>query len=101
MLHAQRWGAAGAVLVGVLLSLSPVRAHGAADQAPAAVPVEPGAWKHHHVTFVYYGLTALYTCDGLEDKVAQILRFLGARKDVQVQAPAVRGDRSPRATRPS
>jgi hypothetical protein len=96
MLHAQRLGAAGAVLAWILLGLAPGRAYSAADQLDAAAPMEPGAWKHHHVTFVYYGLTALYTCDGLEDKVKEILLFLGARRDALVQASGcARGPDSP------
>ena len=45
-----------------------------------------GAWQHHKVSFNYVGFTALYTCEGLEDQVRQILLYLGARKDVHVSA---------------
>jgi hypothetical protein len=77
------------------LGVTPDRAESAADQAGAAAATESVAWKHHHATFSYYGLTALYTCDGLEDKVKQILLYLGARKDVQVQASCARGPTAP------
>lgn len=46
------------------------------------------SWQHHHATFYYYGLTSLYTCDGLQEKVAQILLYLGARPDLKVQTSA-------------
>jgi hypothetical protein len=77
--HTLRSGAVGAVLIGILCTA-------AAAAAPGAAPVEHGAWKHHHSTFSYYGLTSLYTCDGLEDKVKEILLYLGARSDALVQA---------------
>jgi hypothetical protein len=57
---------------------------------------EATTWQHHHATFTYYGITALYSCDGLEGKVGQILLFLGARKDLRVQADGCpRGGNSP------
>jgi hypothetical protein len=61
---------------------------GAAVQA-ADIPTADmvtGAWQHHQVTFNYLGFTSLYTCDGLEAQVRQILRHLGARHDISVTA---------------
>jgi hypothetical protein len=53
-------------------------------------------WQHHHENFTYFGITALYSCDGLEGKISQILLFLGARKDLRVQAGGCpRGSSSP------
>ncbi len=108
MLHASRPGAARAVVISTLLwlgagqALSASESPAAADQpatagqTAAGASAERSAWKHHHAAFQYYGLTALYTCDGLEDKVKQILLFLGARKDAQVQATGCfRGPNSP------
>jgi hypothetical protein len=60
--------------------------------ASAATPAEPsgqavtGAWQHHHVNFSYFGITTLYSCDGLEDNVRALLLHLGARKDAKVSA---------------
>jgi hypothetical protein len=54
-------------------------------ESPAADAVA-GAWQHHQVTFNYLGFTTLYTCDGLESQVRQILLHLGARRDVSVTA---------------
>jgi hypothetical protein len=62
-------------------------AHG--DSAPSEVV--DGAWQHHRVSFTYVGFTTLYTCDGLEDHVRQILLHLGARKDVHVTASGCPG----------
>jgi hypothetical protein len=50
-----------------------------------------GAWQHHKVTFNYYGVTALYTCDGLEEQVRQILLHVGARQDAKVTASGCPG----------
>jgi hypothetical protein len=49
-------------------------------------PPQPAVWQSHHAEFDYFGLTARYTCDGLEDKVRAILEYLGARPGVYVQA---------------
>jgi len=65
-----------------------------APWARAAVPtadisagdIVNGTWQHHKATFNYVGFTTLYTCDGLQDHVRQILLHLGARKDARVSA---------------
>jgi len=56
---------------------------GAANAAPEE---EPAVWQAHHVQFDYFGITARFTCDGLEYKVRQILEYLGARSDAIVTA---------------
>jgi|ERR1700722_1308999 len=48
-------------------------------------------WQHHKVKFNYTGFTTLYTCDGLETHVRQILLHLGARKDIHVAAAGCPG----------
>jgi hypothetical protein len=48
-------------------------------------------WQHHKVKFNYTGFTTLYTCDGLESHVRQILLHLGARKDINVTAAGCPG----------
>jgi hypothetical protein len=45
-----------------------------------------GAWQHHHASFNYYGITSLYSCDGLESNVRSILLHFGARNDAKVSA---------------
>jgi hypothetical protein len=57
-----------------------------AEPAAPGPPPQPAVWQTHHAEFDYFGLTARYTCDGLEDKVRQILEYLGARPGVYVRA---------------
>jgi hypothetical protein len=62
--------------------------------AAAATPAEPTAtpaataaqWHRQTQKFDYTGFTTLYTCDGLEGKVRDILLTFGARNDVKVRA---------------
>ncbi|HME38499.1 MAG TPA: hypothetical protein VKG63_06010 [Steroidobacteraceae bacterium] len=56
--------------------------------------VVSGSWQHRKVTFNYYGITALYTCDGLETHVRQILLHIGARHDINVTATGCPGGSS-------
>lgn len=63
----------------------------AAGAAGAAPEQQPAIWQQHHTQFDYFGLTARFTCDGLEQKVRQILLYLGARSDVYVQATGCPG----------
>jgi hypothetical protein len=64
----------------------------AAADAPAATGTATAAagsgaqWHEQTMKFTYDGITTLYTCDGLEDKVRVILLEFGARKDVKVRA---------------
>ena len=76
---------AAALIAGVAL-LSP--ASHAAPQTADTPPTDvvSGVWEHHKASFNYFGVTTLYSCDGLEGQVAQILRHLGARRDVHVSA---------------
>lgn len=47
----------------------------------------PGAsWKHQQLKFNYMGFTSHYTCDGLEEKVRQMLKYFGARDNIKVRA---------------
>jgi hypothetical protein len=43
-------------------------------------------WRTQTLKFDYSGFTTRYTCDGLEDKVRDILLTFGARKGVKVRA---------------
>jgi hypothetical protein len=59
----------------------------AADTAAAPKgELVTAAWQHHHVNFTYYGITSLYSCDGLETNIRALLLYLGARKDAKVRA---------------
>lgn len=64
-------------LCGALLSA-------ASTASTAAGTSLPAVWRSHHALIDYYGVGALYTCDGIESKVRDILTFLGARKDMRL-----------------
>jgi len=63
----------------------------AAVEAAAPADTVSSEWQHRKLTFSYFGFTTLYTCDGLEDHVKQILLHLGARKDLKVTATGCPG----------
>lgn len=88
MRHAYR-SAVWSLLIGAPLWASAGSAAAAAASSPA--DLVSGAWQHHKVTFNYVGFTSLYTCDGLESRVRQILLHLGARKDAKVTATGCPG----------
>jgi hypothetical protein len=73
----------GAVSALGLLSASGV-AFGAEDLASG--PVVASSWQHHKAGFSYFGITSLYSCDGLENNIRSLLLYLGARKDLTVSA---------------
>jgi hypothetical protein len=69
---------------------------GAADSPPPAAGIVPGTWQHHQIAVNYFGITSLYTCDGLEEHVRSILLHFGARQDAKVYATGcARGFDSP------
>jgi hypothetical protein len=72
-----------AALVGISSGIGSVAAPASMPPGEQAVT---GAWQHHHVNFSYYGITSLYSCDGLEGNIRALLLLLGARKDVKVTA---------------
>ena len=65
--------------------------------AGAAAAATVAEWHPHDLTLSYSGFTTLYSCDGIEDKVRQILLTFGARKDLKVMATGC----SQGASRPS
>ncbi|MBS0387128.1 MAG: hypothetical protein JSR15_01510 [Proteobacteria bacterium] len=76
-----------------LLSLGAAMVASAASATPAAAPAPTASaattlaqWHDQKLKFDYTGFTALYTCDGLEGKVRQILLSFGARSDLKVHA---------------
>ncbi len=59
------------------------------EQAPSEAEPPPSVaavFKLREVSFQYRSAVALYSCDALKDRVASILRAMGARDDVQVKA---------------
>ena|ERR1700688_2126870 len=81
------------------LSLASLALPAAAESATAgaAAAATVAQWQPHDLTLSYSGFTTLYTCDGIEDKVRQILLTFGARKDLKVMATGC----SQGASRPS
>jgi hypothetical protein len=69
-----------------LFALAALPAVNAADAKSAGGPVVAAIWEHHQASFNYYGITSLYSCSGLETNIRQLLRHLGARKDLTVRA---------------
>lgn len=76
-----------------LLAWSCVPNRMVAAEAAAARPADAlsSEWQHRQLSFDYTGFTTLYTCEGLEDHVRQILLYLGARKDLKVRATGCPG----------
>jgi hypothetical protein len=60
----------------------------AADCAHAATvgSVQPGIWRHRHVSTAYFGVTTVFTCTTIEDAVRRVLLYFGARPDLKVKA---------------
>src|SRR6202050_3396748 len=63
-----------------LLAFGALSAVRAADDSSAGGPVVAGTWVHHNAHFTYWGVTTLYSCDGLEDNIKALLLHLGARR---------------------
>jgi hypothetical protein len=64
------------VAVGATHSARAVEAGGGAGEAPTTVPAH---WVERKFRFVYQGFTTRYSCQGLRDKVRDVLLQLGAR----------------------
>jgi len=57
-----------------------------ADTTPP--PQSPGTWTKHQYSFAFMGFTSTYSCDGLADKLKELLITAGARPDVVSNAGA-------------
>ncbi len=97
MLHrpAPRTGILG-LAVAMLLSTAAL----AAD-APAS-PADRGSWQTHKYSFQFLGFTSTYSCDGLADRLKELLLAAGARPDAKSHpgacaAPFGRPDKFARA----
>ena len=72
------------VLRGVLVAGIVSACLGAATAALAADESVPAVWTAKELRFTYMGFTSRYSCDGLRDKLRDVLLKLGARKDLSV-----------------
>lgn len=75
-----------AAVMAAFLALTALPLVSAANDRSASGPVVAGTWEHHHARFTYFGITSLYSCDGLESDIRALLLHLGARKDATVRA---------------
>jgi len=75
-----------------LLPLAYIIALGPVANAIAASPADgdtvAAVWKAQQMNFEYRGYSTIYTCQSLEDKLAVILRSVGAREDLQLRGYA-------------
>jgi len=72
-----------------------------AADAPAS-PAARGSWQTHKYSFQFLGFTSTYSCDGLADRLKELLLGAGARVDAKSQpgacaAPFGRPDKFARA----
>jgi hypothetical protein len=68
-----------AVMTCVCAWANPPPASGSSSAGP-----DSAVWVPKEFTFTYQGFTALYSCDGLRDKMRRVLLELGARPDLEV-----------------
>ncbi len=89
-----------AVIGAALLAAAPLLAAPAAAAATTAATTTPVAarWQKHELSFDYHGFTSYYTCEGLQDKVKQILLLFGARPGARVDATGCPTPNTPSAT---
>ena len=78
--------AGAALLMAATANATTANSTADASASAAANTGTMAQWRTQKLKFDYTGFTALYTCDGLEGKVKQILLTFGARKDVTVRA---------------
>ena len=88
------------LVVGIGLAVAWSWPSAAAEAGPtepqvASADIVPGVWQHHKVTISYFGITAAYSCDGLEQHVKSLLEHFGARRDAKVNATCPRGSDIP------
>jgi hypothetical protein len=71
-----------------LLAAASAAAEPAAAPADAASagqgPAIEAVWVERRVTFDYMGFTTAYNCDSLREKLIDLLRLAGARRDLEV-----------------
>src|SRR5262249_7156561 len=69
-------------------------AQAAAPVAPGSPSVQPAVWTPKELVFQYVGVTTKYTCEGLRQKMKDIVTMLGAQQ-VQVRSAGCAGTPAP------
>lgn len=78
-------------VLGFMLGAASLPAGADAPDAAATTVPQPSVWQHRTGKFTFEGFTTAYTCDGIEGKVADILRFFGARNPKVTASGCPRG----------
>ena len=73
-------------VAGAALSLSVATAAMQPSTASEVGQGAPAAWQSYDLNFHYFGFTTYYSCSGLENRLEQILREMGADQDLRVSA---------------
>lgn len=71
---------------GILATLTALGALALALPSAAADEGAVGTWQKHQYTLHYMGFTTTYSCDGLEEKMRELLLWAGARSDAKSSA---------------
>lgn len=81
-----RWLAVVAGAAGAVMSMGVIPAEAQPNSESGVSQGAPAVWQSYELNFHYFGSTTYYSCSGLEDRLEQILREMGANQDVQVSA---------------
>ncbi|HEY7930517.1 MAG TPA: hypothetical protein VID71_10915 [Steroidobacteraceae bacterium] len=73
-------------LLCVLVSAAGLAGCAAGAATRPSGPAFDAVWQRHQATIDYFGLTTLYSCNGLQESVRSLLLYLGARPDLKVQS---------------
>lgn len=68
-------------ILGAMAGTDPAPEAGSAAEPPPAVDA---FWVERRVEFDYMGLTSLYSCDSMREKLVRLLKLVGARRDIEV-----------------
>jgi hypothetical protein len=77
---AMRWVLLAALSIGVCSANTLPNPIPPTIQTRPTGATETAVWQHHKELINYYGVTASFTCTGIEDKLRTVLLYFGARK---------------------
>ena len=70
-------------VLGVVAVLAAGTCVPAAFADTSSLASQAGVWQKHQYRFQFLGFTTTYSCDGLADKLALLLKYSGARSDAK------------------